>query len=122
MSEVPKIKIYKLVEELKLLMKKQKTGLGYAKVQALYLLKINAVETVRHLAVIIGRGESTVHRWLQTYKAGGLLLLLEEPLKTGRPKILDVEKVAKIQQELSDEDGFNSYQEIKCSAYALLVV
>ena len=55
-------------------MKKQKTGLGYAKVQALYLLKINAVETIRHLAVIIGRGESTVHRWLQTYKTGGLSL------------------------------------------------
>ncbi len=45
-------------------MKQQKTGLGYAKVQSLYLLKINAVETIRHLAVIIGRGESTMHRWL----------------------------------------------------------
>ena len=60
-------------------MKKQKTGLGYAKVQALYLLKIKAVDTIRHLAVIIGRGESTVHRWLQTYKTGGLSLLLKEP-------------------------------------------
>jgi len=94
-------------------MKKQKTGLGYAKVQSLYLLKINAVETVRYLAVIIGRGESTVHRWLQTYKIGGLPLLLEEPLKTGRPKILDIEEVAKIHQELSEPEGFNSYQEIK---------
>ncbi len=28
---------------------------------------------------IIGRGESTIHRWLHTYKVGGLSLLLEEP-------------------------------------------
>ena len=113
MSGVPKIKISESVEELKSLMKKQKTGLGYAKVQALYLLKINAVETIRHLAVIIGRGESTVHRWLQTYKTGGLSLLLEEPPTTGRPKILNVEEVAKIQQELSEPEGFESYQEVK---------
>ena len=113
MSGVPKIEITESVEDLKSLMKKPKTGLGYAKVQSLYLLKINAVETVRHLAVIIGRGESTIHRWLYTYKTGGLSLLLEEPPKTGRPKILDIEVVAKIQQELSDPEGFNSYKEIK---------
>ena len=113
MSGVPKIEISESVKELKSLMKKQKTGLGYAKVQSLYLLKINAVETVRHLAVISGRGESTVHRWLQTYKMGGLPLLLEEPLKTRRPKILKIEEIAKIHQELSDSEGFNSYQEVK---------
>jgi transposase len=94
-------------------MKQQKTGLGYAKIQSLYLLKISAVETVRHLAIIIGRGESTIHRWLHQYKIGGISLLLSEPRKTGRPKKLDIETVAKIQQELSDSQGFNSYQEIK---------
>ena len=113
MSGVHKIRISESVEELKILMKKQKTGLGYAKVQALYLLKIKAVDTIRHLAVIIGRGESTIHRWLQSYKTGGLSLLLEEPPKTGRPKILNVEEVAKIQQELSDPEGFDSYQEVR---------
>lgn len=88
MSGVPKIEIAESVEELKLLMKQQKTGLGYAKVQSLYLLKINAVETIKHLAVIVGRGESTIHSWLHVYKTGGLSLLLKEPLKTGRPKTL----------------------------------
>ena len=70
-------------------MKQQKTGLRYAKVQSLYLLKINTVETIKYLAVIIGRGESTIHRWLQTHKVGGMSILLEEPLKTGRPKKLE---------------------------------
>ena len=45
----------------------------------------------------IALGEYTFDRWLQTYKTNGLPLLLEEPLKTGRPKILDIEEVAKIQ-------------------------
>ena len=94
-------------------MKQQKSALNYAKVQALYLLKINAVETVRYLAVIMGRSESTVHYWLQLYRTGGLSLLLEEPPKTGRPKKLDVETVAKIQQELSEPEGFKSYKEIQ---------
>jgi hypothetical protein len=88
MSGVPKIEIIESVEELKLLMKQQKTGLGYAKVQSLYLLKIKLVENINYLAVIIGRGESTIHRWLQLYKQGGLNSLLEEPPKTGRPKKL----------------------------------
>lgn len=59
MSGVPNIKIVKSVEELKSEMKKQKTALNFAKVQALYFLKIQAVKTVRYLAVIIDRAEST---------------------------------------------------------------
>lgn len=113
MSGVPKIEIAESVETLKSLMKQQKTALNHAKVQTLYLLKINVAETVRYLAVIMGRSESTIHYWLQLYKTGGLSKLLEEPLQTGRPKKLDIETVAQIQQELSDPEGFQSYKEIK---------
>ncbi len=113
MSGVPKIEVRESIEELKLLMKQQKTGLGYAKVQSLYLLKIRVVENINYLAVIIGRGESTIHRWLQLYKKGGLSLLLEEPPKTGRPKKIDIETVAQLQRELSDPQGFISYREIQ---------
>ncbi len=113
MSGVPNIKIAESVEELKSLMKQQKTPLNYAKVQALYLLKIKAAETVRYLAVIIGRSESTTHAWLQLYREGGLDKLLEIPTKGGRPKKLDVETVAEIQKELKDPEGFYSYKEIQ---------
>lgn len=71
------------------------------------------MENINYLAVIIGRGESTIHRWLQLYKRGGLDSLLEEPPKTGRPTKLKIETVAKIQQELSEPEGFISYQEIQ---------
>jgi transposase len=86
MSGVPKVEIAESVETLKSLMKQQKTALNYAKVQSLYLLKINVAETVRYLAVIMGRSESTIHYWLQLYKTGGIAKLLEEPPQTGRPK------------------------------------
>jgi predicted transcriptional regulator len=119
MSGVSKIEILEPTETLKCLMKQQKTGLGFAKIQALYLMKIQAVETVRHLAVVLGRGEATVHRWLYLYKEGGIEKLLEEKPKTGRPKKLTIETVAKLQQELRDEEGFSSYQEVKIWGLAI---
>ncbi|NBD14710.1 MAG: hypothetical protein GVY04_00780 [Cyanobacteria bacterium] len=98
MSGRPKIEITESAEELKSLLKKQKTALNYAKIQALYLLKIQAVETVRYLAVLMGRGESTIHEWLGQSKNGGLDQLLEEYPKTGRPK-----KLAIAQRERNQE-------------------
>ena len=55
MSGVSKIALAESALSLKSLMKKQKKALSYAKVQALYLLKIQAVETIRYLAVVMGR-------------------------------------------------------------------
>ncbi|GFE69716.1 transposase [Chroococcus sp. FPU101] len=44
MTGIPKIEIVETAEELRDLMKRQKSELGYAKVQALYLLKIEVDE------------------------------------------------------------------------------
>ena len=122
MSGVSKIAIAESALDLKSLMKKQKNALSYAKIQALYLLKIKVVETIRYLAVIMGRSESTIYYWLQLYRTGGIEKLLSEPPKTGRPKKIGIETVAKIQQELSDPEGFISYKEVQSSAYAQIVV
>jgi transposase len=113
MSGRPQIEIKESVKELRALLKQQKTALNHAKVQALYLLKIEATETVRYLAVMMGRSESTIHYWLQLYRLGGLDKLLEQHPKTGRPKKLKIETVAKLQQELSQPEGFKSYGEIQ---------
>jgi transposase len=113
MSGTTKIKIVESEETLRALLKQQKTALNYAKIQALYLLKIRAAEEIRYLAVMMGRSEGTMYEWLHLYKTGGLEKLLEEHPKSGRPKKLDVETVAQVQQELSDPEGFSSYQEVK---------
>jgi transposase len=119
MSGVPKIQISESLETLQNLMKEQKTSLNYAKVQALYLLKVRAVETVRHLAVVLGRGEATIHRWLKLYREGGVDELLMERKKTGRPKKISVETAANIQQELKDPEGFSSYKEVRVWLWAI---
>jgi len=112
MSGVPQIEIMESTQELKELMKRQKNSLNFAKVQSLYLLKIQAVETVRHLAVIMGKGERTIHRWLNLYRTGGMEKLLTEAEKGGRPKKIFAEEAALVQNELRDKEGFESYKEI----------
>lgn len=123
MTGVPQIEIKESAEDLRELMKKQKSGLGFAKVQTLYLLKINAVETVRYLSLLMGRGESTIHRWLKVYRERGIKVLLkeEEPEEegempssiSGRPEVIDVETAAAIAQELKETEGFSSYREVQ---------
>lgn len=122
MTGVPHIEIKESAEDLKRLMKKQTSSLGFAKVQSLYLLKIKAVETVRYLAILMGRGESTIHRWLKVYREKGIKGLLNEEEEEyeeenskppGRPEVIDVETAASICQELKEEEGFSSYQEVR---------
>ena len=93
MSRVSKIEIRESAETLKKLIKKQKSGLNYAKLQVLYLLKIQATKTVRYLAILVGRSESTIYYWLQLYRTGGLEKLLGDQPKTERPKKLNIETV-----------------------------
>ena len=122
MSGVSKVAIAESAESLKTVMKRQKSALSYVKVQALYLLKIQATETIRYLAVMMGRSESTIYYWLQLYRQGGLPKLLEEPPKTGRPKKTTIDTIARIKQELSDRLGFASYQEILLWLFSYLDV
>jgi predicted transcriptional regulator len=86
MSGVPKLNIAESADQLLEVMKKQKSSLPFVKVQALYLFQIKAAETVRHLAILVGRDETTVHRWLRSYREGGIEALLEEKKPSGRPK------------------------------------
>jgi transposase len=122
MTGIPHIEIKESAEDLKQLMKKQTSSLGFAKVQSLYLLKIKAVETVRYLAILMGRGESRIHRWLKAYREKGIKGLLNEEEEEyeeenskppGRPEVIDVETAASIYQELKEEEGFTSYQEVR---------
>lgn len=59
MSGVWKVDITESSETLKTLLAQQKTASGKERVQALYLLKTRQVETVQHLAVILGRDSLT---------------------------------------------------------------
>ncbi|WP_241994471.1 IS630 family transposase [Chroococcidiopsis cubana] len=94
-------------------MKQQKTATGKERVQALYLLKTKQVETVQHLAVVLGRNRVTVQRWLSRYRQGGLNYLLEVGKSTGRTPLIPSEVVERLKQELLEPEGFSSYEEVR---------
>jgi transposase len=113
MCRVVKIDITENAEELQTLLKKQHSASLKERILALYLLQTKQVETVQHLAVILGRGRITVQRWLRQYREGGLKTLLEVKTSTGRKPIINSAVREKIVQELSDPQGFSSYGEIQ---------
>jgi hypothetical protein len=65
MAGRPKIEIVESIKVLKEELKENKRILEYNKVLTLYLLKSEQVKTVREIAKIIGKGETSIHRWLK---------------------------------------------------------
>ena len=113
MCRVLKLEIKETQAELLELLRQQKTGFGKERIQALYLLKTRQVETVKYLAVLLGRGRITVQRWLRLYRDGGLNRLLEQRKSPGRTKTIPLEVRSLIKQELSEPEGFKSYEEVQ---------
>ena len=85
MAGVTKVKIKESAEELHELLRKQKTALAKERIQALYLLKIEQVKTIKDLAVVLGRGTATVQRWLKAYTESGINILVQ--IGVNRPSI-----------------------------------
>lgn len=120
MPRVVKIEITEEAETLKKLLVQQKDKRSFERVQALYLLKIRQVETVEHLAVLIGRGRRTISRWLSQYRSGGLAKMLEVGKSPGKQPLIPKWAVERLQAELSDPEGFTSYKEVKLWLETLL--
>lgn len=122
MCRVVKIEITESSEELQTLLKQQQSAAGKERILAIYLLKTRQVETVQHLAILLGRGRITLQRWLKQYRQGGLLTLLELKKKTGRTPSIKPAVREKLQQELSDPQGFSSYGEVRTWLRAVMGV
>lgn len=113
MTGVVKINITECPKTLKTLMSQQRDKRCFERVQALYLLKSRQVETVQHLAAVIGRHRTTLQEWLRRYRTGGLPAMLELPHPTGRPTIIPQWAVERLKAELQDPEGFSSYGEVR---------
>lgn len=120
MSGVCQINIVESAPTLKALLAQQKTASGKERVQALYLLKTRQVETVQGLAGCLGRDRVTVQRWLRQYRQGGLEKLLTVGKSKGRPKVIPDWAIKRLQQELCDPEGFDSYKEVQIWLEAVL--
>jgi hypothetical protein len=67
MSGVVRIETVETPKELKELMRQQKDVLRHEKLQVLYWLKTQAVDSVLSAAVRLGKHHTTIQRWLSSY-------------------------------------------------------
>lgn len=113
MPSVLKIEIAESERTLKQLLHQQSSARHKERLQALYWLKSGQVTTRLELANLSGRGESTVYRWLQSYRTGGLHALLDIQSSPGKPPMIAGEALDKLKARLSEPSGFESYGAIQ---------
>lgn len=113
MSGVVKIEITESVETLKEMLIKAPTPQAKERIQTIYWLKTQTIETVQQMATMLGRNRVTVQVWLRKYRSGGMEALLKEKKKTGRTRKIPLEIVEKLKEELREPEGFSSYGEIQ---------
>jgi transposase len=85
MSGVVRIKIRETIEELTTLMRKEKDVLRHEKLQVLYWLQTQTVDSVLSAAVRLGKHRTTIQRWLSSYRKGGIEKLLLQKPRSVRP-------------------------------------
>jgi putative transposase len=113
MARVTKVEILESADQLHELLRKQKTALGFERIQALYLLKTGQVKTIGDLAIVLGRGSATVQRWLKAYRESGITNMLSRKEGSGRPPIINTDVREQLLKELEEPQGFKSYEEIR---------
>jgi transposase len=106
------ITIQETAEALEKQLKHARTASQKERLQMLWWLKTEQVTQHQQLATRLGRDPSTITRWLQKYRQGGLSQLLEVKTAPGQTPQLTPEALAGLQQRLASETGFHSYGEI----------
>ena len=67
-----KVEIEETVEELEHRLERTLTAVNKEKLLVLYWLATKKIKTRQELASMLKRDESTIYRWLKTYKQGGI--------------------------------------------------
>ena len=113
MARQLKIEIAESVEYLAKSLRKARTASQTEKLLLLWWLKSGQVKQHQELGQRLGRNPSTITRWLQQYRQGGLKELLEEKKSPGKPWEIKGEMLQRLQQRLQSPAGFTSYGEIQ---------
>ena len=106
------IVIEESVEFLEKQLKQTRTSSQKERLQLLWWLKTGQVEQHQELAHRLGRDTSTVSRWLQKYRRGGLSQLLEVKTAPGKAPHMTPEALAGLKERLYKGIAFKSYGEI----------
>ena len=94
MACVLKVEIQESVEYLEKSLHNARTASQTERLQMLWWLKSGQVTQHQALAERLGRNPSTLTRWLQQYRQGGLSGLLVVKHSPGRPRALDAALLA----------------------------
>lgn len=113
MARPMRIEIEESAEALEKQLKHSRTASQKERLQALWWLKTGQVTEHQQLATRLGRNPSTITRWLQQYRQGGLSQLLEVKTAPGQTPQITPAALAGLQQRLNSESGFSSYDEIR---------
>jgi transposase len=109
MSRPFEIEITESEEELKKRLQIANLGNQKEKLQMLWWVKSGQVKEQQEIGKRLAKDTSTVTRWLQKYRTGGLSELLKIKKAPGaKRKIPDV-AIAALKEELKTEKGFSSY-------------
>lgn len=100
-------------EELEKALKHARLASAKERLQMLYWLKSEQVDSRQALAQRLGRDKATITRWLSKYKAGGLAGLLEVKHAPGQAPMISGEVLERLKQRLQEPQGFHSYGQIQ---------
>lgn len=112
MAGIYKLEIIERAEDLKQLLRQQKTAVGKERIQLLYLLKTKQAKTVQEAAGFLGRNRVTLQEWMRRYRVGGIARLLETKKPSGRPRKIPTWAEAALKKRLQEPQGFDGYQAI----------
>jgi len=107
-----KLEILEDAEYLEKSMRHSRNRSQREKLQMLWWLKVGEVKQQQELGQRLGRDCSTISRWLQKYRQGGLGELLEEKKAPGKAAKIEGEQLAQLEERLQQVQGFRSYGEI----------
>ncbi len=107
-----KLEILEDVEYLEKSLRQTRLGSQIELLQMLWWLKSGQVKQQQELGQRLGRDTSTISRWLQHYRRGGLSALLEEKKAPGRAWAIEGDMLVQLETQLQQPTGFKSYGEI----------
>jgi transposase len=109
MSRPFNLEITESEAELKKRLQHVREAVQKEKLQMLWWVKSGQVKQQQEIGQRLGRDSSTVTRWLQKYRRGGLQELLQIKKAPGAKRILSDAVLADLQQQLNRPEGFSSY-------------
>ncbi|MDZ7970039.1 MAG: helix-turn-helix domain-containing protein [Nostoc sp. DedSLP03] len=106
------LEISESAEYLSKSLSKVRTSAEKERLLVLWWIKTGEVTQHQQLSQRLGRDSSTVTRWLQKYRQGGLEKLLEVKTAPGATPKITTEMRSRLEEKLKCPEGFGSYQQI----------